>query len=129
MAMTGEYDCSLNFWEKAIQLSPLPYWWLNLPKIFIAIKNNNYQEALFHSSKPGTPKMIYEHVFEMISLYFLGDYKKLAELSIIYKQKFPEGLDFVSQSFPMIIFDTDLKDRFTRALYAIRDNNFKQFTS
>jgi tetratricopeptide (TPR) repeat protein len=124
MAMTGEYERSLVFWEKAIQLSPLPYWWLNLPKIFIAIKNNNYQEAFFHSSKAGTPKMIYEHVFEMISLYFLADYKKLAALAIIYNQKFPGGLEFVSQSLPMIILDADLKAQVSHALHDIRENNF-----
>jgi tetratricopeptide (TPR) repeat protein len=114
--LIGDYDTAQQLYEKAIMLSPFPYWWLSLVKIFSAIKKGNFQEALFHAQKKGTSKMIYEYVFEMIACYLAGDEATLNEYLHRYQQKHPGKFDYVRQAVPGIIYDQEVKELVIEAL-------------
>jgi TolB-like protein len=120
--LVGEYDRSISLQEKAIHLSPLPYWWMSLPKVLLALKKGNYQEALFHAQKKGTPKMIYEYVLEMIACFYLNDMNSLEKYVSLHRQKFPGSLEYVSKALPMITFDQEVKVLVTRAFEFIGEN-------
>jgi tetratricopeptide (TPR) repeat protein len=119
-ALLGEYDRSMDLHEQAIVLNPLPYWWMSLLKIFLAYKKGNFQEALFHAQKKGTPKVIYEYVLEMIAYYHLKDEKSLKQNLQVYHQKYPGKLDYVSKALPMVIYDQEVKDLVVEAFDHIR---------
>ncbi len=122
--LLGEYDQSTKLCDKAIPLNPLPYWWMSIPKVFLALKNGNYQEALFHAQKKGTPKMIYEYVLEMIACYYLNDISSFEKYIELHRLKFPGGLEYVSKALPMIIFDQEVKVLVTRAFEFVGEKYF-----
>jgi tetratricopeptide (TPR) repeat protein len=120
MAFLGEYEKSLALKEKALPLNPLPYWWLNLPNIFVALKKHDYSRALYYARKIGTPQVIYEHIFELIALYYLGETDMLRNLALKYRVVYPSGFDFMLKAFPAVLFDEDLVRQLTLALQEIR---------
>jgi tetratricopeptide (TPR) repeat protein len=120
MAMLGEYDRSIKLWEHAIQMQKIPYWWLNLPRYFVALRNGDYAQALYYARRPGTPKMIYEGVLEMIPLFLMKEEAQLAQLARNYKQRFPGQFAFVCQALPSIIFEEKLQRKVADALTHIR---------
>lgn len=122
--LLGEYDQSTKLCDKAIHLNPLPYWWMSVPKVFLALKNGNYQEALFHAQKKGTPKMIYEYVFEIIACYYLNDISSFEKYIESHRLKFPGGLEYVSKALPAIIFDQEVKVLVTRAFEFVGEKYF-----
>lgn len=119
MSFIGKYDLGLRYWEEALKLNPLPYWWLSLPKVFLALKHRRYEEALFHSHKQGTPKMVFENIFEMIALYRLGRIPEVRELLEKYQQKYPTGLHHVQEKLPMILRDRELRAIVSESLEGI----------
>jgi tetratricopeptide (TPR) repeat protein len=124
MAMLGEYDRSIKLWERAIQMQKLPYWWLNIPKHFVALRNGDYSQALYYARRPGTPKMIYEGVLEMIALFLMKEDDQLGLLARNYSQRFPGQFAFVCQALPCIIFDEKLHALVADALNQIRALHF-----
>lgn len=116
MAFANRYEESLRYWEEALKLNPLPYWWLSVPKIFTALKLHRYEEALFHAQKRGTPKMVFEHIFEMIALYRLGRINEVNECLVKYVKKNPGGLQHIAEKFPLVIRDEEVKSIVTETL-------------
>jgi tetratricopeptide (TPR) repeat protein len=110
-ALLGDFKTAQQLYEKAISLSPLPFWWLNVVRILAAMKKGNFQEALFHAQKKGTPNTIYEYVFEMIACVHLRDEKSLMEFIHLHRQKFPGKLEYVGQALPRVIYDQEIKDQ------------------
>jgi TolB-like protein len=119
MALLGEYSRSKEFLDKALPMNPMPYWWLNLPSIFIELKNREFEKMLFHARMVGTPAGIQEHIFEMIALFYLGDLDSLKPLLRSYVGKYPTGIDHAIMSWPMILFDEDLIAQVNHALTEI----------
>jgi tetratricopeptide (TPR) repeat protein len=119
MALLGEYGRSKEFLDIALPMNPMPYWWLNLPMIFIKLRNKDYSRMLFHARKVGTPAGIQEHIFEMIALFYLNDLDSLKILLKIYLRNHPHGIDHAIKSWPMAIFDKDLIEQVTYALTEI----------
>jgi tetratricopeptide (TPR) repeat protein len=122
--LLGDYDVALEMHAKAINLNPLPYWWMSGLKIFLAFKKGNYREALFHAQKNGTPKVNFEYVFEMIACYYLKDKASLEKYIRLHHQKYPGGIEYVSKALPAIIFDQELNQLLTRAFDAVRETYF-----
>jgi TolB-like protein len=119
MALLGEYGRSKEFLDIALPMNPMPYWWLNLPMIFIKLRNKDYSRMLFHARKVGTPAGIQEHIFEMIALFYLNDIDSLKSVLKIYLRNHPHGIDHAIKSWPMAIFDKDLIEQVTYALTEI----------
>jgi TolB-like protein len=119
MSFLGEYEASGQLMEKAIPLHPLPYWWFNLPPIFMALNANDFNKMLFHARKIGTPAGIHEHVFEMIAHYYLGNTESIKTLLHTYQKKFPDGIAHAQRAWPKILFDASLVDKLTHALEQI----------
>jgi TolB-like protein len=115
-ALTGDYEKSIEKLHIARNLNPIPYWWMNFGEIFLALKTNNYDEMLFHARKTGTPKVIYEHVFEMICLYYMDNQEELKTLVKEYANKYPTGLAYLEKAFPVILFDPELAEKIKYAL-------------
>jgi TolB-like protein len=122
--LLGDYDVALEMHAKAINLSPLPYWWMSVLKIFLAFKKGNYQEVLFHAQKKGTPKVNFEYVFEMIACYYLQDKVSLEKYVRLHHQKYPGGIEYLSKALPAIIFDQELNQLLTRAFDSVRETYF-----
>jgi TolB-like protein len=118
--LLGDYETAQQLYEKAIMLNPLPYWWLNLVKVLSSMKKGNFQEALFHARKKGTPKMVYEYVFEMIACVHLGDERSLKEYLHLHRQKFPGKLEQVSRALSRVIHDPEMKDLLAEAFDHIK---------
>jgi TolB-like protein len=118
-AMFCDFETSLHYWQKAIQLNPLPYWWLNVPMFIFHLKTDNYKEALFYARKNTTPKGIYEYILELIALYYLQEKNQLLEIKKIHCKKFPGQLAFVTRTFPLIFRDEKIKGKLSKALEAI----------
>lgn len=116
MALIGEYEKSKMYWEKTLPLHPMPYWWINVPPIFMAMKQQDYQRVLFYARKVGTPAGIQEHIFEMIALYYLDETDAMKSCLKEYLKKHPDGIEHAIQSWPMIIFDEDLSNQMVHAL-------------
>lgn len=121
MALVGEYERSLFFYNKTISQHPMPLWWFNLPPIFIALKNNAHDKVKFYAQKIGTPAGIQEHIFELIGLYYLGETEKLQALLKIYISRHPNGLDHAILSWPMILFDDLLVQKIISGLKKIKE--------
>ncbi len=119
LAFVGEYTDSLSYLKKAKQLHPLPYWWMSLPEIFVALKANEFDKVILLARKSCTPPVIYEHIFEMIGLYYSGDFQTLKKLLTEYKRKYPDGIAFVQQAFPAILVDDELAGKVRYALQHI----------
>lgn len=119
MALIGEYEKSKIYWEKTVPLHPMPYWWINVPPLFMAMKQQDYQRVLFYARKVGTPAGIQEHIFEMIALYYLDESEALKSCMKEYLKKHPQGIEHAIQSWPMIIFDEDLAGQIVLALKEI----------
>lgn len=121
MSFLGEYEAAEALMEKAIPLHPLPFWWFNLPPIFMALKANDYNKMLFYARKIGTPAGIHEHVFEMIALYYLGETNNLRKLLKTYLEKFPDGITHAMRAWPKILFDELLVEKLTYALMQMEE--------
>ena len=119
MALSGEYARSLEFLKQAKQLNPLPFWWMSLPELFIALKNQEYDKAVFFARKSSTPSGIFEHLFEMIGLYYLDDMAVLKDLVKVYHAKYPEGITFLTTALPGILQDDELAGTVREALQQI----------
>lgn len=119
LSFFGEYERSMALRLQTLSLNPLPYWWMNVPGIFVALRNHEYEKMLFLARKWGTPADIFEHVFEMIALYYLEDVEQLRQTLKQYQEKFPTGLEFVVQALPVILFDEHLVSQITEALEQI----------
>jgi adenylate cyclase len=119
LSLAGDYDESLAYLKKAKQLHPLPYWWMSVPEILVALKNNAYDKVIFLARKSGTPSVIFEHIFEMIGLYYLGDNKSLLHVLPLYKKKFPDGIAFVQNALPAILLDDEVAEKIKKALQEI----------
>ncbi len=119
-AYLGEYQKCQSFLEKVVQLHPQPFWWLQIPKIFIALKQNDYEKLLFYSRKTGTSAFIYGHIFEMIALYYLNEEEDLAQLAKRYLNNHPNGLTHAIKMLPAILFDEDLTQQMVTALKQIK---------
>jgi TolB-like protein/tetratricopeptide (TPR) repeat protein len=119
MAVMQEYDLSIRYWEEALLLNPLPYWWLSFPCTFKALTQGQYEIALFHARKVGTPKQIFESIFEMVCLYRLNRLSEMRELKKKYLQHYPEGLPHVRNVFGMIVKDPVLREMIVESLNAI----------
>ncbi len=119
MALVGEYERSMVFYEKAIPQHPMPLWWLTLPPIFIALKNNEYEKVLFYARKQGTPAGIQEHIFEMIALYYLGKMETLRNVLDTYLKKYQGGISTAKTAWSHIIFDEALLEKMNAALAEI----------
>lgn len=119
MGFLGEYEAAGALMEKAIPLHPLPFWWFNLPPVFIALKANDYTKMLFYARKIGTPAGIHEHVFEMIALFYLDKTENLKQVLVSYAEKYPDGIAHALASWPKILFDEALVEKINVALLKI----------
>jgi TolB-like protein len=119
MGLLGHYEKSLASFEKAKRLDSLPYWWLNLSKIFFAFSELRFEEGLFYAKQHGTPKVIYEDVLEMIALLNLGRFEEMLQLRDRHLVKYPGGLQYLAVAFPSIIFDPILKKTVEASLLRI----------
>ncbi len=119
LAFLGEYSKSLTLLEKAKKLNPLPYWWMNLPESFMALKANDFEKLIYLARKSSTPRVIYEHVFEMIGLYYLGHFTELLKVLQVYKSHYPNGLIFVENALRTILLDDELVEIISKALKEI----------
>ncbi len=119
LSYLGEYDKSLEYLEKSRELNPVPYWLASLPELFWALKNNEYEKMLFYARKISTPKLIFEHIFEMVALYYLRRTEELKKLIPDYLDKYPTGLSFVEQILPKILLDGELAEKIIMALKQI----------
>ncbi len=119
MSFLGHYEKSLFYLKKAKQLNPLPFWWMYLPELFFALKNHDFERVLFFARKSSPPTVIYEHVFEMIALYYLGDHLNLSQVLLPYKTKYPDGLVFVEKALATILADNELVSIISKALLEI----------
>jgi TolB-like protein len=119
MALIGEYDKSIDYLRQIKQLNPLPYWWMNIPELFVALKNEDYNKVVFFARKSSTPQMIFEHVFEMIGLYYLEDFAALKVLAKVYQDKYPDGISFLKQALPAILSDDEVAAIISKALQHI----------
>jgi TolB-like protein len=115
----GEYDKSLEYLKKSRELNPVPYWIASLPELFFALKNNEYEKMLFYARKISTPPVIYDHIFEMVALYYLGMTEELKKLIPDYLDKYPTGLSFAEQILPKILLDGELVEKIISALQHI----------
>jgi hypothetical protein len=84
------------------------------------MKKGNFQEALFHARKKGTPKMVYEYVFEMIACFHLGDDRSLKEYLHLHRQKFPGKLENMSQALSKVLHDPEIKELVAEAFDHIK---------
>ena len=105
--------------EEYIELNPVPYWSATLPDYFWALKNNEYEKMLFYALKVSTPKVIFEHIFEMVALYYLGMTDELKKLVPDYLKKYPTGIAFAAHILPKILFDDELTEKIIIALQQI----------
>jgi len=119
LAFLGEYEKSLEYLRQVKHLNPLPYWWMNLPEIFVALKNEEYKKVIFFARKSSTPPVIFEHVFEMIGLFYLSDFPALKALFQLYYAKYPAGIIFLMQALPAILSDDALGEKIRFALQEI----------
>jgi tetratricopeptide (TPR) repeat protein len=119
MALIGEYEKSLDYLKKVKRLNPLPYWWMNIPELFVALKENEYQKVVFFARKSSTPPVIFEHIFEMIGVYYLGDFQALKVLKKNYYTKYPDGIAYLIQALPAILLDDELAGIIRKALQNI----------
>lgn len=119
MALLGHYEKSLDSYEKVKRLDNLPYWWLNLSKVFYAFSQYQFEEGLFYAMHQGTPKVIYEDVLEMIALLNLGRYEEMLQKRDQHILKYPGGLQYLTVVFPRIIFDPSLKKLLEESLARI----------
>lgn len=119
MALVGEYERSMFFYEKTVHQHPMPLWWFNLPPIFIALKNDAYEKVKFYAKKIGTPAGTHEHIFEMIALYYLDEMESLHKVLRIYRKKYPNGIAHAKIAWSKIIFDEWLIQKMDYALTKI----------
>ena len=119
MALLGHYEKSLDSYDKVKRLDNLPYWWLNLSKVFHAFSQHQFEEALFYAMHQGTPKVIYEDVLEMIALLNLGRYEEMLQRRERHMLKYPGGLQYLAVVFPRIVFDPSLKKLLEESLHRI----------
>lgn len=119
LSFAGEYEDSLAFLKKTKQLNPLPYWWMILPELFVALKNNEFEKVIFLARKSSTPPVIFEHIFEMIGLYYSGDYQSLKKVLQLYRNKYPHGIVFVQNALPAILLDDEVAGKIRFALQEI----------
>jgi tetratricopeptide (TPR) repeat protein len=120
MAMLGEYGKSQQYLERALKMNPLPYWWLNIPSTFIAMKNRNFEKMLFSAQSMQRLPMIYDSVFEIVALYFLDNKSDLKFAVKAYQKKYKDGFAFVEAQLAGMIFDDELRQMFTSAFRDIR---------
>lgn len=119
MSFLGEYEAAEALMEKAIPLHPLPYWWFNLPPIFMTLKAGDYEKMLFYARKIGTPAAIHEHIFEMIALFYLDKTENLKQVFDSYAEKYPDGIAHALDAWPKILFDEALVEKIQFALREI----------
>jgi TolB-like protein len=119
LSLAGEYEDSLVYLKKAKLLHPLPYWWMSLPEILVAINNNEYEKVVFLARKASTPRVIFEYVFEMIGLYYKGDIETLKKVVQVYKDKYPDGIAFLQNALPAILLDDEPAGKIRFALQEI----------
>jgi TolB-like protein len=116
LSLAGEYTDSIACLKKAKLLHPLPYWWMSVPEIFVALKAHEYEKVIFLARKASTPSVIFEHIFEMIGLYYMKDFTALKLLEKAYYEKYPEGIAFLIQALPAILLDDELAGIISHAL-------------
>jgi tetratricopeptide (TPR) repeat protein len=119
LSYIGEYAKSLEYLKKSRELNPVPYWSATLQDYFWALKNNEYEKMLFYALKVSTPKVIFEHIFEMVALYYLGMTDELKKLVPDYLKKYPTGIAFAAHILPKILFDDELTEKIIIALQQI----------
>jgi TolB-like protein len=119
LAFLGEYSKSLASLEYAKKLNPLPYWWMNLPETFLALKAGNFEKVIYLARKSSTPRMIFEHLFEMIGLYYLDHFAELTRILRVYKTHYPNGLLFVENALRTVLLDDELVEIISKALKEI----------
>lgn len=122
LSFLGEYERADEMLEGAARLNPLPYWWFNLPAIFKALKTGDFDMMLYYSRKIGTPAGTYEHLFEMIALYYLGDSASLKKMLLGYLEKYPKGLEHAVKFWKQVLFDAELAEKIISALQAFRNH-------
>jgi tetratricopeptide (TPR) repeat protein len=120
LAMAGDYQSSIFHLEAALKLNSIPGWWVYLPYVFISLKEGNYTKMLFYSRKVTTPSGVYEHIFEMIALFYLDKKDELVHILGEYTLSNPGGIAFVTNSIPMVLMDKELVDLILHALHGIR---------
>jgi hypothetical protein len=120
LAMAGDYPSSIFHLEAALKLNSIPGWWVYLPYVFISLKEGNYTQMLFDSRKVTTSSGVYEHIFEMIALFYLDKKSELLKIREEYNLSYPGGIAFVTNSIPMVLMDRELVDLILHALHGIR---------
>jgi TolB-like protein len=119
LSFIGEYAKSFEYLKKSRELNPVPYWSASLPDYFWALKNHEYEKMLFYARKISTPSAIFEHIFEMIALYYLGKTDEIKKLVPDYLKKYPTGIAFAAHILPKILFDDELTEKIIIALQQI----------
>jgi tetratricopeptide (TPR) repeat protein len=128
LALAGEYESSIFHLEAAIKLNTIPGWWVTLPFVFVYLKEEDYDKMLFYSRNVSTPSVVFEHVFEMIALYYLNKKSEILKLLKTYNKNHPGGLKFVMEILPLVLQDHDLITRVVTALHQIRHWEETQFS-
>lgn len=114
----GDYKKSLSLLHKAVLLNPIQTWTLYFPEIADCLLNANYDKAYFFASRIKSSAGIFQHIFEIITLYYLNQTEKFTETVKLYKAKFPDGLAHVAKAMGAFFLDQALQDIIQPALAA-----------
>jgi TolB-like protein len=116
LAISGEYNKSLGYFEKANSLNPYYPWWVNAGQIIRLVYLENYLEALEFAERINIPGVFWNQVFKIAILGQMSRKEEASDLVSQYQKQFPGKAATVCITLKKILFHEIVHDRIKEGL-------------
>jgi TolB-like protein len=114
--LQGEYELSMEYFEKTNILNPYYPWWVNIGPIMMNFYNCNYEEALEFANLINIPGVFWNHIFKISALGQLQRIEEAREEVNRFQKQFPGKAVAASAILQVALFHESVYERIKEGL-------------